>query len=42
MPDKVYEQYLENPRNFVLLGAFRKYKAEREKEEMDKAKKPGS
>ena len=38
MPSKVYEQYLRNPKDFTLLSAYRKYKAEREKEEIDKEK----
>lgn len=42
MPDAVYEQYLENPKNFILLSAFRRYKAEREKEELEKNKGKGN
>lgn len=38
MPSFVYQQYLRNPTDFKLLAAFGKFKAEKEKEEIDKAK----
>jgi hypothetical protein len=41
MPDEVYEKYLKNPQNFKLLFAYRSYRAEKEREEIEKAKKKG-
>lgn len=37
MPSEVFQQYLENPKDFQLLMAFRGYKAEKEKQEIEKA-----
>lgn len=36
MPDEIWDKYLENPRNFVLLWQYGAYKAKKEKEEIEK------
>lgn len=38
MPDEVYEKYLKNPQNFVLLSAYGERMEEKRKEEEKKAK----
>lgn len=44
MPFDVYQQFLQEPRNFQLLAAYRNYKIEKENKEIEKqrgmAKKP--
>ena len=38
MPSFVFQLYLDNPKDFQLLASYRKHKAQKEKEEIEKAK----
>lgn len=38
MPSAVYEKYLNNPRDFQLLAAYRNHKIKKENEQIEKEK----